>query len=178
MTDPAEELFAFGRVVGQHGLRGDLRVRPLTDGSDALCVASAVFLRDASGTIQRLEPVRTVMHKGQVLLRLKGFEEINRAAVFVGCEVLMRFDELPELDENEHYWHQLQGLEVVDRKHGHLGTLDEMFTTAAHDIYVVHGPFGEVLIPAVAAMILAVDPVAGRIEVDLPEGLVSQSDED
>jgi len=178
MTDPAEELFPFGRIVGQHGLRGDLRVRPLTDGSDVLCVASEVYLRDASGRVQRHELARAALHKGQVLLRLKGFEGINQAAVFVGSEVLMRLDALPELDENEYYWHQIQGLEVVDRKHGLLGTLDEMFTTAAHDIYVVHGPFGEVLIPVVASMVLAVDPDAGRIEVDLPEGLVSQSDED
>lgn len=178
MTDPAEELFAYGRIVGQHGLRGDLRVRPLTDGSDALCAASAVYLRDAAGRIQRQVPARTVLHKGQLLLRLKGFEEIDRAAAFVGSEVLMRLDELPALEENEHYWHQLQGLEVVDRRLGLLGTLDEMFTTAAHDIYVVHGPFGEVLIPAVASMVLAVDSAAGRVEVDLPEGLVAQPDED
>lgn len=178
MADSAEDLFVFGTIVGQHGLRGDLKVRPVTDGSEALAAASGIFLRNADGVLNRHVPVRVSWHKRLLLLRLKGYEDINRAAGFVGCEVLMRLDELPDLATDEHYWHQLQGLVVVDRSRGELGTLQEMFTTAAHDIYVVHGAYGEVLIPAVPSMVLSIDTDAGRIVVDLPEGLVPQPDED
>jgi len=178
MTAPTEELFVFGRIVGAHGLRGDLRVRPATDGSDALCAASVVYLRDPGGRIQPQTPVRTALHKGLVLVRLRDLESIDLVAGFIGCEVLMRLDELPDLPDDEHYWHQLQGLAVFDRQHGALGTLQDLLTTAAHDIYVVQGPYGEVLIPVVPAMVLSVDLDGRRIEVDLPDGLVPQPDED
>ena len=52
-----------------------------------------------------------------------------------------------------------------------------MFTTAAHDVYEVHGSFGEVLIPVVDAFVLEVDHAGKRIQVDLPEGLIPESDE-
>jgi 16S rRNA processing protein RimM len=60
---------------------------------------------------------------------------------------------------------------------GELGTLDDLFTTAAHDIYVVNGRFGEVLIPAVDEFVVEVDLPGRRMSVDLPEGLVRESDE-
>jgi len=172
MTVPEQELFTFGRIIGLHGLRGDLRVRPTTSGSDVLCQATEVLLRDASGRVTPYQPVRSAVHKGLVLLRLKGYEAIDQASALVGYDVMMRLADLPELPDNENYWHQLQGLVVIDRQRGELGTLEDMFATPAHDIYVVRGPYGEVLIPAVPAMVVAVDLDKKRIEVDLPEGLV------
>jgi 16S rRNA processing protein RimM len=172
MTVPAQELFTFGRIIGLHGLRGDLRVRPLTSGSDVLCMATEVLLRDATGRVTAYQPVRSAVHKGLVLLRLKGYEAVEQASALVGSDIMMRLVDLPDLPANENYWHQLQGLAVFDRQRGELGTLEDMFTTPAHDIYVVRGPYGEVLIPAVPTMVLAVDLDNKRIEVDLPEGLV------
>ena len=55
--------------------------------------------------------------------------------------------------------------------------VEEVFTTAAHDIYVVRGRYGEVLIPAVAEFVVEIDRDGRRMTVDLPEGLVPENDE-
>lgn len=89
----------------------------------------------------------------------------------------MALDELPQADEGEHYWFELAGLTVVDEQLGELGTLEDIFTTPAHDIFVVQGRYGEVLIPVVDQFIVALDKEKGLLRVDLPAGLVDLGDQ-
>jgi len=177
MPESRDQLFKAGIVTGIHGLRGDLKVRPESPGSTSLVNASRVVLRSEDGRENDCEPVRVTLHKGQYLLRLRGFESIEKVEPFIRHEVWMPLDELEDLDEGENYWHQLEGLEVIDARRGQLGRLVKMFSTAAHDVYVVDGPYGEVLIPAVEAMVTAIDLERGIMEVDLPEGLVAEHDD-
>ncbi|AMV73131.1 ribosome maturation factor RimM [Desulfuromonas carbonis] len=166
-----EDLFQYGTVIGTHGLRGDLKVRPLNADSTSLQEAREVTLRKADGSLQLFRVARAAMHKGLWLLRLAGLETIEAVQPLVGCDLLLAWDELPELAEDEYYWHQLQGLKVLDRQLGELGVLSELLTTAAHDIYVVTGPLGEVMIPVVSAFITEIDLESGVVRVDLPEEL-------
>ncbi len=171
------DLFHFGAIVGTHGLKGDLKVRPSVRASTLLCEASEVVIRVADGSEFSGTPVRAVPHKGNILLRLKEHENINLVSGFVGGDVLMRRTEVPASDGEQRHWQEIEGFEVTDRRCGSLGTLEDIFTTAAHDVYVVQGPFGEVLIPAVEQFITEVDQAGKRMTVDLPEGLVPDSDE-
>ena len=168
----AEGYFQFGTVVGAHGRRGDLKVRPLTDGSMSLLEADTVRVRRSDGVEFEATPVVARPHKKQLLLRLEGFEGIEAAQELVGAEIWMPLADLPEAEAEESYWFELEGLQVYDRARGEIGILEEVFTTAAHDIFVVRGPAGETLIPAVDQFIVEVDSEAGTMRVDLPEGLV------
>jgi len=176
MTEKSSEWFAVGAIVAVHGLRGDLKVRPLTADSDALVSATRLLLVDRKGHELPVVPLRVTAHKGNYLLRLRGMEHIDTVESLVGREVRMLYEDLPKLADDEYYWHQLQGLRVVDRRRGELGRLDDLLATGAHDVYVVNGRFGEVLIPAVGRFVLDVDPDAGVMTVDLPEGLVAEVD--
>ena len=171
------DLFHFGAIVGTHGLKGDLKVRPIIRESTLLCEADEIMIRADDGNEFKAVPVRIVPHKGNILLRLKGYENINLVAEFVGCDVLMFRSQMSETDEGISFWQDIEGFEVFDLRCGFLGTLGNMFKTAAHDVYVVQGPFGEVLMPAVAQFITEVDHAGKRMTVDLPEGLVPDSDE-
>jgi 16S rRNA processing protein RimM len=176
MQNTTDELLLIGHVIGTHGLRGDLKVRSET-GSESLLDAKCVFFRQASGVTVSYRPLRATRHKGNLLLRLDGLGSIESVQSLVGCEVLLAREDLGALPEDEYYWFQLEGLLVEDLRLGSLGRLDEVMTTAAHDVYVVHGPYGEVLIPAVEAFVTEVDPETGRMLVDLPVGLVEESDD-
>ena len=177
MPASRDQLFKAGIVTGTHGLRGDLKVRPESSGSDSLENATRVFVRSEDGRDEICETLRVTQHKGLFLVRLRGFESIELAEPLVGSEIWMTLDELAELDEEENYWYQLEGLEVVDARHGNLGKIENLLSTAAHDIYVVNGPFGEVMIPAVEAFVIEVDLECGVMNVDLPDGLVAKNDD-
>jgi len=173
MPAPGDQLFKAGVVIGTHGLRGDLKVRPESAGSTGLVNATRVVLRFADGSETGFEATRVTVHKGG----LRGRERIEQVEELVGSEVWMPLGDLGDLPAGENYWHQLEGLEVFDARYGRLGTLDRLFTTAAHDVYVVNGPYGEVLIPAVEAFVLEVDVERGRMDVALPDGLVATNDD-
>ncbi len=176
MNNRSESLLDVGKIVGTHGLRGDLKVRLHSGDPEVLLAADQVTLRLPSGEQLAATPVRQSVHKGQVLLRLQGFENLNLVEQMVGGQVLLPEDQLPELDEDEYYWAQLKGLQVVDRQRGPIGELHQMFTTAAHDTYVVTGVYGEVLIPAVAQFVLEIDLEKRIMNVDLPDGLIPETE--
>lgn len=169
---PQSEMIEVADIVGTHGLRGDLKVRLRSGDSAVLQDVDTVVLRHGSSQDITVEIMRRAPHKGQLLMRFRGYENIALAQPLVGGVLLVAADALPQLGGDEFYWGELQGLAVIDRRVGHLGKLVRIFTTAAHDVYVVEGNCGEVLIPAVKQFVLAVTPEKGEIHVDLPDGLI------
>lgn len=176
MDSRSESLLEIGKIIGTHGLRGDLKVRMHSGDPEALLVTDQVTLHLPSGEKLTAKPVRQSLHKGQVLLRLQDFESINLVEHMIGGQVLLPEDQLPELEDDEFYWSQLVGLQVVDKDRGAIGKLQDMFSTAAHDTYVVKGEYGEVLIPAVAQIVLEIDLEKQVMNVDLPDGLIPENE--
>lgn len=172
MAISEDSLVESGQIVGTHGLRGDLKVRPLSGDPAPLLSATEVFLRLPDGRLHKTEPLRQSLHKGIVLLRFDGFESLTAVEGLKGCQILLDRNLLPELDQDEFYWHQIEGAKVIDREYGEIGHLKSMFTTAAHDTWVVEGLAGEVMIPVVAEFIVAINAEQKLIEVDLPTGLI------
>ncbi|MDF1580890.1 MAG: ribosome maturation factor RimM [Desulfuromonadales bacterium] len=172
MGESKQELFQVGVVVGVHGLRGDLKVRPQSDGSNIMLSAAELWLAHPGAKQERFVPLRALLHKKYILLRFKEAAQPEEAQRLVGCEIFMPYADLPPAGEDEDYWCDLEGLTVIDRRRGTIGRLDALFSTAAHDVYVVNGPFGEVMIPAVKQFVGDIDRQAKTMRVDLPDGLV------
>jgi len=177
MTQPTpDELMAVGVVTGTHGLRGDLRLRPLPTAAPALVQLRELLLRAPDGTFVGHRVVHCKPHKQQLLLRLAGLETLDAVQPLVGQTVWARRDTLPELPPGEHYWHELEGLTVIDRRRGSLGQVVGLFATGAHEILTVAGDHGEVLIPFLPRFVVQTDLGAGELLVDLPDGLVAGDD--
>lgn len=174
MINDPEALLEIVQIVATHGLRGDLKVRLNSGDPDLLMTVERVALRLPDGSLHDYEVSRRVVHKGQVLLRFEGCESINQVDHLVRSRVLVAETDLPELEEDEFYWGQLQGLKVIDRERGDIGELTNIYSTAAHDTYVVMGRFGEVLIPVVKEFVLEIDLEEGVVTVALPHGLVPE----
>jgi len=178
MKDNSEDLLEVGVVVGTHGLKGDLKIRPLPTGDLALPGARTVYLRDSEGLPVRHETVRSSTHKQNILLRLAGLENLAAVANLIGASVLMNHADLPELADDQFYWSDLEGMTVVDRQQGEIGRVIGMFSTSAHDILEIEGSAGETLVPAVEPFLVQIDRDNGRLYVDLPEGLIPDADDD
>ena len=173
MSSGSEALLEVGLVIGTHGLRGDIKVRMTTLPAEDLLKEKKIYLQRNDGEAEVLNPLRQTMHKGNVLLRLDGYGSLSEVEPLVGAKVLLKEDELPEPEEGQFRIHRLVGLQVVDEQLGPLGRLVDMFTTAAHDIYIVEGEAGEILIPAVPEFITDIDIDGQVMQVDLPDDLVS-----
>ena len=78
---------------------------------------------------------------------------------------------VPQLPEGEYFYFQLLELRVLTQEGEDLGRISDILVTGSNDVYVVSGPTGEVLIPALADVIVKVDLDQGTMVVSLPEGL-------
>ncbi|MDD2337286.1 MAG: ribosome maturation factor RimM, partial [Geobacteraceae bacterium] len=106
------ELIPIGKVMGPHGIRGQLSIIPYSGDSASITSLRTVLLRAPGGPYDSYELVRAVEHKKQVLVTLKGFDNINQVLSLVGREVFIRRDQFPQLPEGEYYWCDLIGLVV------------------------------------------------------------------
>jgi 16S rRNA processing protein RimM len=177
MTHPTpDELMAVGVVTGTHGLRGDLKIRPLPTAAPALPQLRELLLQATDGSVTPHRILHGKWHKQQLLVRLAGLESLDAVQPLVGHTVLARRIDLPELPPGEHYWHELDGLTVIDRRRGPLGRVVGLFATGAHDILTVEGTQGEILIPVISQFVMQTDLVARELQVDLPDGLVPGDD--
>ena len=167
-----------------HGVRGAVQARLLADSWEALGRPTTLYLeRGGGGPPGGTRPVapRPVTVEwvqggggGRLILKLEGVETREAAAALAGCRLGLPRAAAPPLPEGQYYHYDILGLAVVDAVGEDLGRVAEIVPTGANDVYVVRGPRGEWLLPALHRMIAAVDLEAGVIRVrdvaDLLEG--------
>jgi len=151
------------------GILGEVKVEILTDWPERFALLERVYLGEEA-TPCRLERVR--LHQGYALLKLAGYDDRSAAEALRGQVVQVPHEEAMPLDEGEYYVYQIEGLEVWTDEGESLGRVVEVLFTGSNEVYVVHGPRGEVLIPAIADVILKVDLEDRRLIVHLMDGLI------
>jgi 16S rRNA processing protein RimM len=152
-------------VLGPFGVKGELKVQPLTDNPRRFAAKARVWAGEQLVTIAASREAG-----GYVYLRLKGFPDRTSAERFRQALLQVPEESLPALPEGEYYRFQLIGLQVFDREGARLGTLDEVIETGANDVYRVRRADGiDLLLPALDNVILSVDLAAKRMMVDPPE---------
>ncbi len=116
----------------------------------------------------KLEAFR--MHQGILLIQLAGLADRTEAEGLRGELVSVKLDQAAPLKPGEFYHHQVIGLQAITDAGEELGSVVEIITTGANDVYVVRGPSGgEILLPAIKSVILKIEPP--QMLVHLMEGL-------
>jgi 16S rRNA processing protein RimM len=157
-----------GRIVAPRGLRGELKVAVETDTPERFLRTARVFLGDE----RQVFTVRAArLHLGFALLRLSGIETRDDAERWRNSYVYVSREDAVPLEDDEYYYHQIEGLRVRTTSGEDLGRIVEVLATGANDVWVVRGRGGEVLIPALKDVIVGLDLEEGTVTVALPEGL-------
>jgi len=175
MTDKhsAKGFVPMGGVVKPHGISGELCIKSHADSPSIFGRVAALFLQNGKRPPESYTVRSWREHKGLVLLKLQGVEDRNRAEELRGYTVLVREDDLPELDEGENYLYAMMGCRVVLEDGTELGVLDSFFENAGQDVWsIVDEQEREILLPAVPEFVLDVDLDAEVITVNPPEGLL------
>ncbi len=162
-----EDHVIVGRVLGPWGRHGEIKLQLHTDFPERFASGGVVFLDGAPVTVQRSRPYKTGL-----LVKLWGVNGRGAAARLRDAYLTVPSAELPELDEATFYYFQIVGMEVVTGEGERLGHVREILETGSNDVYVVQRESArDLLVPAIADVVLDVDVGAGRMTVDLPEGL-------
>jgi 16S rRNA processing protein RimM len=166
-----------GEVLRPHGVRGELRMRLLTDYPERIAELQHVYLGtapDAKRVEQyRVEHIR--MHKTYGLLKLHEIPDRNAAEPLRGLFVMVSMEDAVPLEDDEIYLYQLIGMAVHTEGGQHLGELTDVLETGANDVYIVHGEaYGEILIPITDETLISTDLETRVITVNPPEGLLPE----
>ncbi|MDQ4078341.1 MAG: ribosome maturation factor RimM [Chloroflexota bacterium] len=166
-----EQWITIGKITRAHGIRGEVKVALFVDDAEFLQELEHVFLESRPRRKMAIESVR--FHRGQALLQFEGIDDRNEAERLRNRELLVPFEWLPELEEDEYYVTQIIGLAVETEEGEVLGEVDEIIFTGANEVYIIRGgPRGEILLPAIESVVQSVDLEAGRVVVTVPEGLL------
>ena len=155
------------RVNGPHGRDGALNIELLSDLPGRFDVGSEFFV---DGIARSINDARQT-GPSTALIKLDGVSNRAQAAALTGKYLSAFPDKDLTLDEGEFFHYQLIGMQVRAEDGEELGELQEILETGSNDVYIVRGATGEILIPAIAQVVLDVDVSAGVMLVRLPDGL-------
>jgi len=162
----AEKLIAIGKIVAPHGVRGDVRIIPLTDFPDRFRPALTVYLSDYSPLV-----IRQVKKNNKfLLLSFENFDSMNSVEPLRGQLIHVREKDLVVLPKDQFYIFEIIGLEVYDEANVHLGTVTNVLQTGSNDVYVIEMQGkAPLLIPALKEVVKHIDIPGQRMIVKLQE---------
>lgn len=173
---PAEDLIQIGKIIGAHGIHGAVKVYSYAESIDRFTGKNGVTLVDPKGMSTQAAVREAKAHKNVVRLTLTDVSTRNQAESMVGWGVFIPKSDLPELTPDTYYWKDLIGMAVYTGSDELLGSVEQIIPTGANDVYVVRAttgqPVREILIPAIASVVIDIDVAKGRMTVVLPEGLI------
>ncbi len=173
MSSDNRDLVTVGRIVGAHGIRGEVKVKTYTDHPQRFDAGSRLLLA-AGGEVKEIEIVSGRPHKNLYLLTLEGVEDRTAAESLRGSTLNVDAEDLIPLPDGEYYDFELLDLAVVTDEGESLGSVAEVMATGGNLVLIVRDGEKEVLLPFIDDVVRDVDLERGRIEVHLLEGLLSE----
>ena len=165
VPDASNERIVIGRVGAAHGIRGELRIIPLTDFPERFAKLREVMVGDELLHIESVKP-----QGKNFLMRFREYAVREDAQKLTGRHLTVARAEAAPLDEGEYYVFDIVGLTVYDEENNELGTVENVLRTGSNDVYAVRSEDGrEILIPALRKVVRTIDVPNGRMTVRLSE---------
>jgi 16S rRNA processing protein RimM len=169
-----KDMALVGRIARAHGHRGQVIVNPETDFVEDRFRPGAVLFVERRGVVEPLTLTAVRFQNGRPVVAVDGVATMNDAQALSGLELRVARESLPALPDGTFYRHDLIGCRVETRGGLPVGVVEDVDGGIGGSRLVVAGVDGrgEVLIPLASEICPVIDPVAKRIVVDPPEGLL------
>ncbi|WP_082191371.1 ribosome maturation factor RimM [Cellvibrio sp. pealriver] len=164
-----------GRITAVYGVKGWVKVHSYTDPEENLFEYHPWFIKTKHG-VKKIEIDDARPHGDAFVAHIVGVDDRDLAAQYTAADIAVERELLPELDDGEYYWSQLEGLVVFTQFDGgerqRLGVISKLMETGANDVLVVAADAESIdrrerLIPYVPEQfVLSVDLDAGEMLVD------------
>ena len=159
-----------GEIVGTHGIHGEVKILPWADSPDFLLSFDTYYIK---GTPRRVLSAR--VHKTCVLAKLEGVETPEQASL-LRRQVICIDREVISLPEGSVYIADLLDCRVLDEDGQELGTIHDVLSLPANDVYVVRGAKRQYMIPVVREFVREINVAEGYVRVHVIEGMATDAD--
>ena len=163
-----------GRIVGTHGVKGELRVEPWCDSAEFLAAFKTLYWDKGASPVKILS---SRPHKSLLLITVEGVNSATQGDALRGRVLYLDRGDVA-LPEGTYFVEDMLGLSVCDIDTGACyGTLTEVLRTGANDVYQVTAPDGKNhLIPSIPSVVLERDPAGGRMLIRPIRGMFDDED--
>ena len=167
-----EEYLEIGQIVNTSGLKGFLKVIPLTDDITRFEDLKTVYIQEKKDLVEfKIQDVK--YSKNMVLLKLEGIDDIGEAEKFKNFYIKINRKDAVELEEDSYFIVDIIGCKVFTDENEFLGKVIDVFQTGSNDVYTVkNNEDKEILLPAIEDVIKNVNIENKKIVIHLMEGLI------
>ncbi len=167
-----DQCFQIGRIAKVHGLRGEVNVVLDVDYPDDYEGLEHLFLEQKGRLVPFFLEHFVIQPGNRALAKFEELDSIESVESLVGSEAYLPLTELPQLEDDQYYFHELVGFEVIDETLGLIGTIQIIYDLETQDLLGVIHQGKEVLIPIQDGIITKVDKAAKKVYCQLPDGLL------
>lgn len=166
------EYLQIGKIVNTHGIKGELKLIPLTDDPNRFDALKWVYI-EKDGRMDKHTIQQVKYTKGSVIIKLSGIDSPDEANQYRDCFLLVDRENAVKLPEDSFFICDIMGCSVFDEKGALLGELADVLQTGSNDVYIVRNASGkEILLPALKSVVRSISPEHRRIDVVIPKGLL------
>lgn len=166
-----QKVLQVGTIIKTHGIRGEVKVYPLTDDVNRFKKLKEVILEPEKDNIT-LEIEGVKFFKNLVILKFKDFDNINDIEMHVKKGIYVTRENAVECEEDEYFVADLIGLDVVTDDNKEFGKVKDVIHTGANDVYVIDYNDKEVLVPAIKQCIKDISIKDNKMTIHLMKGLI------
>jgi 16S rRNA processing protein RimM len=153
-----------GKINGFFGLQGWVKVFSYTNPRTNVLNYSPWSIK-VDGNFQSIDITSGREQSKTIVAHIKGIDNREDSQKFIGKDIYINKEQLPELTQGEYYWHELIGFDVINKDEEQLGTVDYFVETGANDVLVVKGK-KEYWIPYIEPFLVSIDSKNNKILVD------------
>jgi 16S rRNA processing protein RimM len=164
--------YHLGYIVRTHGVKGQVVAFFDVDYPEDYKELESVFLQLNGKLVPFFIQALDLQPNGRIIIKFEDVESITEAEKLKNVALYLPLDQLPELDEDQFYFHEVIGFTVIDEVLGELGKIREIYEMPHQDLMAMDYQGVEVLIPVQDELIMRADKAGQKLYVKLPEGLV------
>lgn len=167
-----QDFFYLGYVQKMHAADGRLKIKLDVDDPQSYSGLDALFVKIGISQVPFFIEELTLQANGLAIVALEDVDDPEQAEMLTGKEIYLPGEALPELKDNQFYYHEIKGFNVIDEVHGELGRVEEVLEYPGQDLIKLFYDEKEVLIPINDDTIVKVDRDGEKLFVQMPDGLL------
>ncbi len=167
-----DNCFQLGYIAKVHGLHGEVGVVLDVDYPEDYEDLKHIFIEQKSRLVPFFVEHFVLQFNNKVLVKFEDYDTVEEVAHLVGSGLFLPLTQLEALKEDQYYFHELIGFEVLDETLGPIGEVKVIYDLETQDLLGVDHKGKEVLIPIKDQIIQKVDKTAKKVYCQLPAGLL------
>lgn len=149
--DNMKDLVTIGQIINTHGVKGEIKVFPLTDDMKRFRKLKTVIVDG-----QEIEVIWCKLQTDKVILKLNGIDTMEAAEKYKTKYIKVKREDAIRLPKGRYFVVDIVGCKVVDENNKEIGNVSEVIFTGSNEVYWIKGT-KDILIPALEDIVLNID---------------------